>query len=282
MFYSMSTRSLSGSTLSQILWSGSDKDAPRCPTEAPAAPAAALRDGTGKHWGWAWPGIQAGAGPWRHKDAAWQCWEIPGISARQRAGAVGDRDELGSLNPSPPSGLCWGAASQFGFPNPPSASCTWREFRESESGRFQLGLARAATTSTPKMRMRSPRVLANTASAGRSLYAMVPFFLEQGREAGNVLDIPNSPPNLAGKCARSHTPEEVLSSLCSALVPPRCSPNPHPEPPHPIPVRDLPKPTLSPAPDSHRLKKSFSLIPDTQEATDNMRMVEPKKTWMGL
>lgn len=168
--------------------------APLCPSEAPAAPAAALRDGTGKCWGLAWPGLQAGAGTWRHKDVASESWEIPGISARQRAGAVGDRDEPGSFNPSPPSGLCWGAASQFGFPNPPSASCTWQESRESESGRFQLGLARAATTSTPKMRMRSPRVLANTASAGRSLYCVVPFFLEQGREAGNVLDVPETPP----------------------------------------------------------------------------------------
>lgn len=232
-------RSLSGSTLSQILWSGSDTDAPLHPSEAPAAPAAAMRDGTGKRWGLAWPGIQAGAGTWRHEE----CWQIPGISAHRRAGAVGDRDEPGSLNPSPPSGLCWGAASQSGFPSPPSASRTWRESGELESGRFQLGLARAATTSTPKMRMKSPRVLANTASAGRSLYAVVPFFLERGRRAGNVLDVAqNPPPNLQGSVqGTTHLREEALSSLRSELVAPKSSPNPHPEPPA-IPVRDLPKP----------------------------------------
>lgn len=99
-----------------------------------------------------------------------------------------------SLDPSILPHPVLGAASQLGFPNPPSASRTWRESGELESGRFQLGLARAATTSTPKMRMRSPRVLANTASAGRSLYCVVPFFLERGREAGNVLDFPKTLP----------------------------------------------------------------------------------------
>lgn len=107
VLYSMSVRSLSGSILSWILWSGSDTDAPLRPSEAPAAPAAAMRDGTGKCWGLAWPGIQAGAGTWRHKDAAWECWQIPGISARRRAGAGGS---LRSWNPG---------ASSWAWPGQP-------------------------------------------------------------------------------------------------------------------------------------------------------------------
>lgn len=127
------------------------------------------------------------------------------------------------------AGLRWEA----GPPKPPhSGAGTWRESGESASGRFQLGRARAPSTSSPKSRMRSPRVLAKTASAGRSLYCAVPFFLGgKGAQScpGCAQPSPLTPHN---PCSREQSRASPTSLCTQGLVSlwATWSPNPTPHP----------------------------------------------------
>ena len=107
--------------------------------------------------------------------------------AAGQASALGGEQGLGGESRGEPSARrgCGGRQlPQLSSPKPPcdpACPCgragTWQESGDSASGRFQLGLARAPSTSTPKSRIRIPSVLAKMASAGRRLYSVVPFFL---------------------------------------------------------------------------------------------------------
>lgn len=131
-------------------------------------------DGVGERWGRRAPGWQPRHGrgrsrrcqrsvpsrgcreTWVSLEPALPCPAQPGDGL---TGVVGEG--------TPPPRLLKAALGADAQPR--SAAGTWRVSVEPSSGRFQSGLARAHSTSTPKRTMRSPSVLAKTASGGRRL-----------------------------------------------------------------------------------------------------------------